>query len=194
MASRAIRQALKVLRVRVPERVRTHRIVKVPATARIVPANRALLLKVKVQGKAQELPALPMASRAIRQALKVLRVRVPERVRTHRIVKVPATARIVPANRALLPKVKVQGKAQELPALPMVSRTIRQARKVPRARVPERVRANRKARIPAMEQVPVRAKLAHSVRAAGKTAALTQKPDYECSRRSSGPCRSRFRS
>ena len=158
------------------------------------PANRVLLLKVKAQGKAQELPALPMASRTIRQARKVLRARVPERVRVHRIVKVPATARMEPANRVLLLKAKAQGKAQELPALPMASRIIRQARKAPRARVPERVRANRKARIPAMEQVAIRAELMHSVRAAGKTAARIPKPDYECSRRSSGPCRRMFRS
>jgi hypothetical protein len=111
----------------------------------------------------------------------------------HLIVKVPATARMVPANRVHLPKVKVPGKAQELRALPMVSRMIPEVRKMLKARVPVRVRAHRKLKVPAMEQVPMKAELMHNVRAAGKTAVRIPKPDSECSRQSRGLSRSRSR-
>jgi len=99
------------------------------------------------------------------------RARVQGRARVNRKARVPA-------------KVRAHRKAR-------VPERVRTHRK---ARVPAKVRANRKTRVPAMERVPVRAELIRSVRAAGKIAARTPKPGSECSRRSSGPCRSRFRS
>jgi hypothetical protein len=110
------------------------------------------------------------------------------------IVKVPAVEKRGATNRIPLIKAKVPEPAQGIRIPRVRNRMKPKVRIVPRAKALERVRALRKVKVPAAEQVPIRAELMHSIRAADKMGTLVPKPDFECSRQSSGPCRSRFHS
>ena len=139
--------------------------------------------------------ALPMVSRTIPEVRKMLKARVRKKTRVHRIVKVPATARMVPTNRTLLLKAKVQGKALELPGTPDGKQNNTASPESSQGQSPGKGKSESEGQDSSDGTSGDQSETGRTASGQwARTAARIPKPDYECSRRSSGPCRSRFHS
>ena len=156
------------------------------------PKRRARLIKVRVPDKAQELREHLMANRQMHRAClaKVKAAGKAQALRAHLMANRPT-------RRARLIKVKAAEKAQTLRALPMVNRVMPEAREIPEAGAPGRIRALRMVKARMVRHAPPTAEWINRVRvmlrAVAGAARRMPKPGSECYRQSSGLCRSRFR-